>query len=75
MLGVERSMHVRSPLLGYYLKVGLRSLRRNPVLTALIVVGIALGVGASMATLTVLFVMGSDLTCHFYRLTRLSGRH
>ena len=44
----------------YYLQLGLRSLRRNPVLTALMVVGIALGIAASMTTLTVLHLMGSD---------------
>ena len=40
----------------YYLELGLRSLRRNPILTALMVVGIA----ASMTTLTVMHLMGSD---------------
>jgi putative ABC transport system permease protein len=44
----------------YYFRLGLRSLRRNPVLTALMVLGIALGIGTSMTTLTVLHLMGSD---------------
>lgn len=44
----------------YYLQLGLRSLRRNPVLTALMVIGIGLGIAASMTTLTVLHLMGSD---------------
>src|SRR5690242_21939758 len=44
----------------YYIQLGLRSLRRNPVLTALMVLGIALGIAASMTTLTVLHLMGSD---------------
>jgi putative ABC transport system permease protein len=44
----------------YYLQLGLRSLQRNPVLTALMVFGIALGIAASMTTLTVLHLMGSD---------------
>ncbi|MEO8460079.1 MAG: ABC transporter permease [Dokdonella sp.] len=44
----------------YYFQLGLRSLRRNPVLTALMVVGIALGIAASMTTLTVMHLMGSD---------------
>jgi putative ABC transport system permease protein len=44
----------------YYLQLGLRSLKRNPILTALMVVGIGLGIGASMTTLTVLYLMGSD---------------
>jgi putative ABC transport system permease protein len=44
----------------YYLQLGLRSLRRNPILTALMVVGIALGIAASMTTLTVMHLMGSN---------------
>lgn len=44
----------------YYLQLGLRSLGRNPVLTTLMVVGIALGIAASMTTLTVMHVMGSN---------------
>jgi putative ABC transport system permease protein len=47
-------------MFGYYLELGLRSLKRNPVLTALMVVGIALGIAASMTTLTVLHLVGSD---------------
>jgi putative ABC transport system permease protein len=44
----------------YYFNLGLRSLRRNPMLTALMVVTLAVGVAASMATLTVLYVMSGD---------------
>ncbi len=40
-------------MFGYYLKLGLRSLRRNPALTALMVVAIAFGVAASMTTYAV----------------------
>ncbi len=47
-------------MFSYYLQLGLRSLRRNPVLTALMVLGIALGIAASMTTLTVMHLMGSD---------------
>jgi len=47
-------------MFSYYLQLGLRSLKRNPVLTALMVVGIALGIAASMTTLTVMHLMGSD---------------
>ncbi len=47
-------------MFAYYLELGLRSLRRNPILTALMVVGIALGIAASMTTLTVMHLMGSD---------------
>ena len=44
----------------YYIQLGLRSLRRNPVLTALMVLGIGLGIAASMTTLTVMHLMGAD---------------
>jgi len=47
-------------MLTYYLQLGLRSLRRNPILTLLMVVGIGLGIAASMTTLTVMHLMGSD---------------
>ena len=47
-------------MFGYYLSLGLRSLRRNPVLTALMVFGIALGIAASMTSLTVFYLMGGD---------------
>lgn len=47
-------------MLGYYLQLGFRHLRRNPVLTGLIVVTIAVGVAASMATLTILHAMSGD---------------
>lgn len=47
-------------MFGYYLELGLRSLRRNPILTLLMVVGIGLGIAASMTTLTVMHLMGSD---------------
>lgn len=44
----------------YYLQLGMTSLRRNPVLTVLMVAGIGLGIAASMTTLTVMHLMGSD---------------
>lgn len=47
-------------MFGYYMQLGMMSLRRNPVLTALMVFGIALGIGASMTSLTVFYLMGSD---------------
>ena len=47
-------------MFAYYLDLGLRSLKRNPVLTALMIFGIALGIAASMTSLTLLHVMGSD---------------
>ena len=47
-------------MFGYYFDLALRSLKRNKALTALMVVAIALGIGASMTTLTVLHVLSGD---------------
>jgi putative ABC transport system permease protein len=47
-------------MFGYYLDLALRSLRRTPVLTGLMVLAIGLGIGASMTMLTVLHVMSGD---------------
>lgn len=47
-------------MFAYYLGLALRSLRQSPVLTGLIVLAIALGIGASMTMLTVLHVMAGD---------------
>ena len=44
----------------YYLDLGLRSLTHNKVLTMLMVLAIAVGIGASMTTLTVLHVLSGD---------------
>jgi len=47
-------------MFGYYLNLALRSFRRNKVLTALMVLAIALGIGASMTTLTVFHILSGD---------------
>src|SRR6476661_6331424 len=47
-------------MFGYYFDLALRSFRRNRVLTALMVLAIALGIGASMTTLTVFHVLSGD---------------
>lgn len=44
----------------YYLDLALHSLKRNPVLTGLMVLAIGLGIGASMTMMTVLHVMSAD---------------
>jgi putative ABC transport system permease protein len=44
----------------YYLQLALHSLRRNKALTALMVLAVALGIGASMTTLTVFHVLSGD---------------
>lgn len=51
-------------MLAYYFKLGLRSLRRNPFLTALMILTLAIGVAASMSTLTVLRAMSGDPIPH-----------
>ena len=47
-------------MLIYYVKLAWRQLWHNPVMTALMVVAIGLGIGASMTMLTVLHVMSDD---------------
>jgi putative ABC transport system permease protein len=44
----------------YYLDLALRSLKRNKALTALMVLAIAVGIGASMTTLTVMHLLSGD---------------
>ena len=51
-------------MFSYYLKLGVRSLRRNPALTALMVLTLAIGVAASVSTLTILHVMSGDPIPH-----------
>ena len=51
-------------MFGYYFKLALRSFRRNTVLTALMVLAIALGIGAAMTTLTVFHVLSGDPIPH-----------
>jgi putative ABC transport system permease protein len=47
-------------MLGYYLQLAFRSLRRNIALTALMVAVVGFGIGASMTVLTTLRAMGAD---------------
>jgi len=47
-------------MFAYYLDLAFRSFRRNKALTALMVLGIALGIGAAMTTLTVFHVLSGD---------------
>jgi len=47
-------------MFAYYAKLALHSLRRNPVLTGLMVLSIAVGIGASMTTLTVMHLLSGD---------------
>jgi putative ABC transport system permease protein len=47
-------------MFGYYLNLAIRSLKRNKMLTALMVLAIAVGIGASMTTLTVMHLLSGD---------------
>lgn len=47
-------------MLGYYLELAIRSLRRNLALTTLMVIAVAVGIGASMTMLTTLVAMSSN---------------
>lgn len=47
-------------MFGYYVELALRSLRRSRALTALMILAVALGIGASITTLTVLHVLSGD---------------
>ena len=47
-------------MFGYHMKLALKSMRRNPILTSLMVAAIAVGIGVSMTTLTVYYLMSSN---------------
>ncbi|RMH92845.1 FtsX-like permease family protein [Lysobacter pythonis] len=47
-------------MFGYYLKLALKSLKRNKALTVLMVLTIAVGIGATMTTLTVFRTLAGD---------------
>jgi putative ABC transport system permease protein len=51
-------------VLKYYFFLGFRSLRRNPALTVLMVLTLAIGVAASVSTLTILHVMSGNPIPH-----------
>lgn len=51
-------------MFSYYFLLGVRSLRRNPALTALMVLTLAVGVAASVSTLTILHVMSGNPIPH-----------
>lgn len=48
----------------YYFLLGVRNLRRNPALTVLMILTLAIGVAASVSTLTILHVMSGDPIPH-----------
>jgi putative ABC transport system permease protein len=44
----------------YYLKLAFKSIKRNPILSTLMVMAIALGIGASITTITVNYLMSAN---------------
>lgn len=57
-------------MMSYYFWLAARSLRRNPLLTLLMVAAIALGIGASMTSLTVLRAMSGNPLPHKDEIVR-----
>lgn len=51
-------------MFGYYISLAVRSLRGTPILSALMVAAIAVGVGASMTTLTLNYMMSRNALAH-----------
>lgn len=51
-------------MFGYYLRLAVLSLKRNKVLTGLMVAAIGLGIGASMTSLTVFYLMSGNPIPH-----------
>ncbi len=51
-------------MFSYYLKLAFKSLRRNPVLSALMVLALGLGIGAFMTTYTVYYLMSGNPIPH-----------
>lgn len=47
-------------MFAYYLRLAFKSIKRNPILSALMVTAIALGIGASMTTITVNYLMSAN---------------
>ncbi len=47
-------------MFGYNMKLAVTSMRRNPIMTTLMVAAIAIGIGVSMTTLTVYYLMASN---------------
>jgi len=51
-------------MFSYYVKLAIKSLRRNPVLSALMVIALGLGIGTFMTTYTVYYLMSGDPIPH-----------
>ena len=44
----------------YYVKLGLASIRKNPILSGLMIAAIAVGIGACMTIINIYYVMGGN---------------
>ncbi len=51
-------------MFGYYIKLAIKSVKRNPILSLLMITAIALGIGASMTMITVNYLMSADPIPH-----------
>jgi len=51
-------------MFSYYLKLGWLSIKRNPLLSSLMIAAIAIGIGASMTIITVNYIMSSNPIPH-----------
>ncbi|MEM7002181.1 MAG: ABC transporter permease, partial [Pseudomonadota bacterium] len=51
-------------MFSYYLRLALLSMRKNAVLSSLMVIAIGLGIGACMTIITVNYIMSSDPIPH-----------
>ena len=51
-------------MIGYYISLAVRSLRGTPILSALMIAAIAVGVGASMTVLTLNYMMSQNAFAH-----------
>ncbi|MDN4503428.1 ABC transporter permease [Alteromonadaceae bacterium BrNp21-10] len=47
-------------MFSYYLRLALLSIKRNPILSGLMITAIALGIGASMTTITINYLMSAN---------------
>jgi putative ABC transport system permease protein len=58
--GASEKYRYGIPVFGYYLDLALRSLKRNPVLTGLMITAIGFGIGTSMTALSISRAMSGD---------------
>ena len=57
---VQLLAHKEISMFAYYLRLALKSIKRTPILSALMIAAIALGIGACMTTISVNYMMSAD---------------